>query len=188
MEELGARMASAGWTLRTGMSPGADQAFYRGACEKGGSAELYLPWPDFEEDRRPELPHVRVLERPASAAYELASRYHPRWDALDSHERDRRARDVHQVLGERLDEPVELVICWTIDESLDGSGPRAGGTGQALRVAHHYSVPVLNLAREDHLNKAMQESAKIFDAIDTGETPGTRVSVDACEQKLDLEA
>jgi hypothetical protein len=35
---------------------------------------------------------------------------------------------------------------------------------------------------------AMEEAAKIFDAMDAGETPGTRVSVDACEAKLELEA
>jgi len=28
----------------------------------------------------------------------------------------------------------------------------------------------------------------MFDAVDAGETPGNRVSVDACEIKLDLEA
>jgi hypothetical protein len=155
MEEIGARMAGAGWVLRTGMSPGADQAFYRGACRANGRVQLYLPWPDFEEDRRGGLPGVDVLWRPASAACELASRFHPRWDALGWEERHLRARDVHQVLGERLDEPVEVLVCWTPDGSLDGSDPRAGGTGQALRVAHHHSIPVLNLAREEHLKKAM---------------------------------
>jgi hypothetical protein len=34
----------------------------------------------------------------------------------------------------------------------------------------------------------MEEASKIFDAMDAGETPGNRVSVDACEMKLDLEA
>lgn len=155
MEEIGARMARAGWTLRTGMSPGADQAFFRGACAAAGRVELYLPWPAFEEDARSEVPGMRVLSRPTTAAYELASRYHPAWHALDSDERDLRARDVHQVLGERLDEPAEVVICWTVDGSLDGSSARAGGTGQALRVACDHGIPVLNLAREEHLTEAM---------------------------------
>ena len=34
----------------------------------------------------------------------------------------------------------------------------------------------------------MQAAAKVFEAMDASETPGTRVSVDACEQVLDLEA
>lgn len=155
MEEIGARMARSGWILRTGMSPGADQAFFRGACAAAGQAELCLPWPGFEEDARGEASGVCALGRPTTAAYELASRYHPAWNALDSDERDLRARDVHQVLGERLDDPVEVVICWTVDGSLDGSSTRAGGTGQALRVAHDHRIRVLNLARAEHLTEAM---------------------------------
>lgn len=154
MEEIGARMARSGWILRTGMSPGADQAFFRGACAAAGQVELCLPWPGFEEDARGEA-GVRVLGRPTTAAYELASLYHPAWNALETGERDLRARDVHQVLGERLDDPAEVVICWTVDGSLDGSSKRAGGTGQALRLAHDRGIAVLNLARAEHLTEAM---------------------------------
>jgi hypothetical protein len=32
----------------------------------------------------------------------------------------------------------------------------------------------------------MAEAAKVFAAMDASETPGTRVSVDECETKLDL--
>jgi hypothetical protein len=34
----------------------------------------------------------------------------------------------------------------------------------------------------------MAEGAKVFAAMDTSETPGTRVSVDECEIKLELKA
>jgi hypothetical protein len=34
----------------------------------------------------------------------------------------------------------------------------------------------------------MTEAAKVFDAMDTGDTPGTRVSVDTCEIKFDVKA
>ena len=33
----------------------------------------------------------------------------------------------------------------------------------------------------------MEEGAKIMSAMDSSETPGARVSVDSCEQKLELE-
>ncbi len=52
MTRAATALASQGWTLRTGMAPGADQAFYRGAREHG-PVELYLPWPGFETDARP---------------------------------------------------------------------------------------------------------------------------------------
>jgi SpoU rRNA methylase family enzyme len=43
------------------------------------------------------------------------------------------------MLGENMDRPTDLVICWTKD------GAATGGTGQAIRMANHYGVPVLNL-------------------------------------------
>jgi hypothetical protein len=138
--------------MRTGMSPGADQAFYRGAILGGGRVELYLPWPTFEaQARRPsEGPLVYVLPEPAEEAYALAARFDPSWDTLDGAGRRLRARDCHQVLGRGLASPARLVVCWTPDGNLDGSGRLVGGTGQALRLARHYGVEVLNLARPGH--------------------------------------
>jgi hypothetical protein len=34
----------------------------------------------------------------------------------------------------------------------------------------------------------MDEAAKVFEAMDAAETPGTRASVDSCELKLELTA
>lgn len=164
MEVIARGMAETGWTLRTGLSPGADQAFYRGAIEAGGAVELYLPWPGFEEAAacrdaqrghgEPAQESVQVLVRATPAARRMASSFHPSWAELDAQTRLLRSRDVHQVLGEGLDDPVAVVICWTPDGSLDGRGPGAGGTGQALRVAHAHGIPVYNLARPEHLQAA----------------------------------
>jgi LDH2 family malate/lactate/ureidoglycolate dehydrogenase len=54
-------------------------------------------------------------------------------------------------LGADLLDPVRLVACWTADGSLDGEGLFDDGTGQALRIARHHGIAVLNLARADHL-------------------------------------
>jgi hypothetical protein len=168
MEALASQLAGEGWTLRTGLSPGADQAFHRGALQAGGRVELYLPWPGFEEAARASAAahagrdHDRffddemffVLGAPTPGACKLASSFHPAWEGLDREERLLRSRDVHQVLGERLDDPVSFVVCWTPDGSLDGAGREAGATGQALRVAHHHRIPVFNLARPEHARLA----------------------------------
>ena len=139
--------------MRTGFSPGADQAFYEGALAGRGCVELYLPCADFESKARSpnEGPDIFVLEEPTDAAYRLAARFHPGWPALSPRARRLRARDVHEVLGRDLCLAAALVVCWTPDGGLDGSDPLAGGTGQALRVAHHHGVPVLNLSRPEHL-------------------------------------
>jgi len=153
IEAAAEQFARGGWTMRTGMSPGADQAFYRGASSGHGWIELYLPWPAFEAGARSpgEGSNVFVLPDPTEAAYALAARFHPSWRSLTPSARKLRARDCHEVLGRDLKSPVRLVLCWTPHGDLDGTGPGVGGTGQALRIAQHQGIPVLNLARPDHL-------------------------------------
>jgi hypothetical protein len=51
------------------------------------------------------------------------------------------------MLGADLDDPAHVLLCWTPDGTLDGRGPRSGGTGQAIRAA---CVDVVNLARAKH--------------------------------------
>ncbi len=66
------------------------------------------------------------------------------------------ARNSHQVLGPNLlvEQRAQLLICWTPDGTLDGQGRRAGGTGQAIRLACRHGVPVRNLARPEHEHAA----------------------------------
>jgi hypothetical protein len=153
IEAVAADRARAGWVLRTGMSPGADRAFHRGARAGGGIVELYLPWPGFADDAFTEEPGVIVHARPSARARQLAARHHPRWAALGERERALLARDCEQVLGSDLASPVAEVICWTPDGSLDGEGLLDDGTGQALRVAREAAIPVLNLARPEHMRR-----------------------------------
>jgi hypothetical protein len=153
-ERLAERLARLGWTLRSGHAPGCDQAFERGA---GMAAEVYLPWPGFESGEPIQTPHV--LERPDGRAYPAARAHHPHWDLVSRAARDLHARNVHQVLGRDLAGPSRFVVCWTPDGSLDGSGPDSGGTGQALRVAQAHGVPVLNLHRWSHRERAEKLAA-----------------------------
>jgi hypothetical protein len=151
MEALAGKLAGEGWVLRTGLSPGADQAFYRGALLRGAEIELYLPWPGFQAGARLDVAGAGVheLSRPSAAACELARRFHPDWGSLAAPARQLLARDAHEVLGPRLQSPAKLVICWTADGSRDGRDLLEDGTGQALRIAHHHGIPVLNLARPE---------------------------------------
>jgi hypothetical protein len=155
METLAKKLAAERWLLRTGLSPGADQAFYRGALLGGGELELYLPWPGFEAGARLESEGVgvRELARPRPAAFELARRFYPGWEELEPAARRLLARDAHEVLGADLSSPARLLVCWTADGSLDGDGLYKDGTGQALRIASEYGVPVLNLARQQDVER-----------------------------------
>lgn len=116
-------------TLRSGGADGADSFFEAGA---GEDKEIYLPWRDFNGNHSP-------LYGVCSRAESLARKYHPAPHRLNGGTLKLMARNSYQVLGRNLDDPVEFVICWTPE----GSG--SGGTGQAIRIAKDYQIPVFDL-------------------------------------------
>lgn len=139
-----------GLTGRSGAADKADTAFEKGAMETGDRFETYLPWASF--DKRPAEMIGRkakpiLMDRATEArAREIASRFHPAWDAL---RRDGtpvltdgmkalHTRNVPQVLGKDLNTPVAAVLCYTVD------GEASGGTGQAMRMSASFGLPILN--------------------------------------------
>lgn len=135
-------LARDGWTLRSGCAQGADSAFEWGANNVRGLSELYLPWPGFQSRSA----DVALLTTPTSEAVELASRFHPAWERLSDGARKLHGRNAHQILGPDVTSPTvsRFVVCWT------PQGKSGGGTGQALRIARHYEVPIFDLAIPDH--------------------------------------
>ena len=137
MRNLAATLHARGYTLRTGCAPGADQAF-----ASIGEGEWFLPWPEFEKPWvRKHRVGAKVYDRAQRAAYELAAVHHPVWHRLSRGGQALHARNCHQVLGPDIENPVlsKFVVCWT-----KGGGGQ-GGTGQALRLAQHFEVPVFDL-------------------------------------------
>lgn len=138
MSAIAVWLQQEGFTLRSGGAEGADTAFARGA---GTRKHIYRP-----RDATPE-------------ALELASRFHPAWHRCSDYAKRLHARNGFQVLGPDLQSPSLFVVCWTKD------GKASGGTGQAIRIAEHYGIPVFNLhdaTAEARLRAAvatMQESA-----------------------------
>ena len=61
-------------------------------------------------------------------------------------------------------------------------GVRMSGTKLLFDEAHGTAISIQEYATAED----MQESGKVFAAMDPSETPGTRASVDACELKLEL--
>ena len=75
-------------------------------------------------------------------AYEIAKRFHPAWDKLNQYSKNLIARTSHVIFGEKLDDPVRLIIAYT------PQGKIIGGTGQALRIARAYGIKTFNLGTE----------------------------------------
>jgi hypothetical protein len=145
MYELAGDFYNRGWTLRSGGAPGADQAFEWGAADQyvydngWNCAEIYLPWPSFEKNNRSWI-HPRLME-PGPGAAGIAQIYHPRFKYLSYGEKKLMARNTHQVLGPNLENivPSNLVLCWT------KGAKGGGGTGQAIRIANAWEIPVYDL-------------------------------------------
>lgn len=132
MVQIGKAMATMNCTLRSGGAEGADEAFEAGCDLNQGKKEIYLPWQGFRRNSSPLFGTTREARL-------LAKQFHPKWEILGARARDFMGRNSYQVLGQTLDTPADVIICWT------PGGKIVGGTGQALRMAEHYEIPVVNL-------------------------------------------
>lgn len=128
--EIAANLSNLSYTLYTGGATGADSAFERGAESK----MIFLPWNGFngvvEDGNRYVVPPYNE---------QLVFQHHPAPDRLSEAGLKLISRNSYQVLGPDLKSPVSFVICWTKD------GKMSGGTGQAIRIAQAFGIPVFNL-------------------------------------------
>lgn len=136
------RLSDRGWVLRSGAAEGADSAFANATAPD--RRQLFIPWRGYNGCRGD------VERLPTPGAFTIAADYHPSWEYLPRGARSLHARNAHQVLGGDLNTPSEFVICWTPDGATEVTSQQTGGTGQAIRIACGYGVPVWNLQREDH--------------------------------------
>lgn len=120
-----------GYTLRSGGADGADTFFEEYANNK----EIYLPWPGFNG-------HDSELNSVCDRAYDLAEQFHPAWQRLSYGVKKLIARNGYQILGQDLNSPVDLVICWT------PNGKVTGGTAQGIKISNHFGIKVFNLFSE----------------------------------------
>lgn len=161
MVQVGEYMYNAGHTLRSGGAQGADRAFEIGADYSFGRKrnsrnlcklkdppelkEIYLPIKDWQGNISP-------LYTVSHEAMIIASKYHPRWDPLPTFVKLLMGRNSYQLLGLNLKTPTDFIVCWT------PGGKVVGGTGQALRMAAAYGIPIFNLgsAPLEEMNERIQ--------------------------------
>jgi hypothetical protein len=136
MTIMAAALEDFGLVLRSGGAEGADMAFERGVKDPANK-EIYLPWPGFNAHSEEGV--VWASEQRVLEARKIAAKAHPLWDRLSGTQQHFHIRNVFQVLGRDLNDPVSCVICWT------EGGKHGGGTGQAIRIAQAYSVPIFDM-------------------------------------------
>ena len=127
--------------LYSGGALGADMAFETGCRSVDGPMRIFLPWKGFGA-KWGRVPHPADHHQPSADAMLMVKdliRKHGDFSAAAPEWMLKLiARNMHQILGETLDTPVECVFCWT------KGGQDVGGTRWAIRAARKHGIPVWN--------------------------------------------
>lgn len=171
MRRLGKHLAELNMVLRSGGALGSDTAFYEGAVRAVGYVpaltEIYLGWNGMGG-------HVHD---PENGFYD-STRYPTVEEAMNIAERIRggfhglgrggialHSRNIFQILGPELNDPVDLVICYA-----KPVGNRVkGGTNTAYSLAVERNIPIINL----YTQKGLDDANLILDARSTDELKTT---------------
>lgn len=135
MENFARTAAAMGTWFRSGHADGADYAFEKGAEQQ---CIVYLPWDGFNHQAKI-LGLPRSLNIIDERAFKIVLKHEPYAASCSNGVKLLKCRNVYQILGESLDKPCDLVICWTQD------GEIAGGTGLAIKIANELKIPIMNL-------------------------------------------
>lgn len=122
---------------------------------EGLTVESYLPWkkmaPDLENPTR-----VFATKK----AYEIASYFAPKFNNFPAAVRCIRANIIHAILGEKLDNPIDLVVCWTecgtekITRETDFK--KIGNLGSVFSPCSELNIPIYNIKNETSLKNLIE--------------------------------
>lgn len=149
MTRLAALMAQRGFVLRTSEQAGSDEAFRRGSC---GKFFTYLPDEDLEGKSVWGIPAELSGARAA-----LARKLNPMFVMLPEAEKRWEIVANQVVLGSSGDDLAKLLITWTADGAMRPADftERTGHVERYLNLADRFGIPVMNLARREHRDKAL---------------------------------
>ena len=163
MTQLAAQMEQEGWRLRSGGAAGADSAFEAGVTNPANRA-IYLPGNSFNGRRAGPGGYVDSTRQPGwEQALETVRQFHPAPDRLSPFARNLMARNALQIMGPQMDRPADLVVAWT------PGGAVTGGTGQALRMAGAFGIPVRNLGDPSVLASVRRYLGLNLGALEVGQ-------------------
>jgi hypothetical protein len=146
MTALTTALAKCNYILRSGGADGADSAFEQGATSK----QIYLPWNGFNGKQVDGVSYLLMSETEESRSFVYD--YHPRGLYLKAGAFKLMHRNTYQVLGADLNTPSDVLFCYTSD------GLASGGTGQAMRIARDYNIPIINLYDSKQLDAWLTEN------------------------------
>lgn len=140
--------------LRSGGAEGADTYFHDIWSD---NKEIYLPWNGFNGYKKD---NKNYFDFSNAWGITNAMKFHPYYDNLSLGAKKCMIRNTFQVLGPTAESiKSSLVICWTKD------GKDSGGTGQALRIARAYGIPIINV-----YNGVTNEDLQLISSLATIDT------------------
>lgn len=105
-------------------------------------SEIYLPWKGFNKDV------TGKLNKPSEKAYGYAAGIHKGFNKIPAPVKAIVARNVHTVLGENCDTPINLLITYTSDGAevnADVKYKTTGPIGFFINASEAVNTPVFNL-------------------------------------------
>lgn len=140
-----------GWLLSSGGAEGADDAFEAGITEVSDH-RIIIPRNGFNGKHANEgyVNFGNATQLMKNQCDALASRIHPAWDNMPRWMKNLHSRNVMQILGENLDNPVKFVLYWAPE---DKHGVAKGGTRTAVVLANKLGIPTFNMLRKEILNR-----------------------------------
>jgi hypothetical protein len=140
-EKIGTWLALQGYTISTGNAEGADQAFAAGANRVDPTrVHLCLPWLSYEAEKIVTGNNIAYPPYP-DWMWKEAQKHHPVWNRLSKGAKLLQVRNICIVHG------VAQVVAWP------SSKIGGGGTGQGMRYARAISIPVIDLSKEEDLER-----------------------------------
>ncbi|MNU58017.1 hypothetical protein D3C71_471450 [compost metagenome] len=159
MRQVSQALYAAGYGLSSGDAEGADTAFYEGALAsrqfQTNGARIYLAW-DGVRGRAadPKNFFYDATKFPTwETARSMASEVHPAWEKCGRGGIAMHTRNVFQILGHMLNDPVKAIIYWA--KPVGKTETVKGGTNMALQMSIRAGIPKrINLYTDEGLAKA----------------------------------
>lgn len=183
IELCGEVFCDSGIAIASGDADGCDKAGVRGAMRSASwplvGARVYLPWngieyPDglkrwadnrvyFDASKFPNYMQAQQIAMAARGSFEGLKR-----GGIALH-----TRNAYQVLLDDLATPTAGVLCWA--KPVGKKGNVKGGTNTAVQIALTHQVPVINLATDEGMERALRYLEKKGRSPCLSPTPPTTV-------------
>lgn len=165
LEDIGEALCDSGIAVTSGDADGADYRGVLGAMRSPSwplvGARVYLPWgfmkyPNTNRTRQADG-HIYFDASKFEnyeQAREIAFAARGSFEGLGRGGIAMHTRNAYQVLLDNLQTPVGALFCWA--RPVGKQGKVSGGTNTAVQIALSHKVPVINLATDEGMDRAIK--------------------------------